>query len=75
MYPIEVYYQDVANSRVYYLGRQPDVRGVNIRNFSPRQIVNIGGSDWYFFPTQQKTVGGSAAGTQNQGVAYRRDNG
>lgn len=75
MYPIEVYYQDVANSRVYYLGRMPDVRGVNIRNFAARQVVSIGGSDWYFFPTQQKSVGGSTTGTQNQGIAYRRDNG
>lgn len=72
MYPIETYYQDVANLRAYYLGRMPDVRGANIRFFSPRQVVNIGGSDWYFFPSQQKGIG---TGTVNQGIAYRRDNG
>jgi hypothetical protein len=75
MYPIELYYQDVANSRVYYLGRMKDVRGVNIRLFAPRDVVNIGGSDWYVFPSQQKSVGSSATGTNNQGIAYRRDNG
>jgi hypothetical protein len=75
MYTIECYYRDVANFRVYYLGYMPDVRGVNIRNFAARQVVSIGGSDWYFFPSQQKTVGNTAQGTNNQGIAYRRDNG
>jgi hypothetical protein len=50
----------------------PDVRGVNIRNFAARQVVSIGGDDWYFFPSQQKGVG---TGTVNQGIAYRRDDG
>lgn len=74
-YPIELYYQDVTNSRVYYLGRMPDVRGVNIRNFAARDVVAYGGDDWYFFPAQQKSVGNSSTGTNNQGIAYRRDDG
>ncbi len=75
MYPIEIYYQDLPNVRVYYLGRMKDVRGINIRNFAPRDVVAIGGSDWYIFPSQQKSVGSSTTGTNNQGIAYRRDNG
>lgn len=75
MYPIELYYRDVANFRVYYLGRMKDVRGVNIRNFAPRDTVVIGSDTWYLFPAQQKTVGNTGQGTNNQGIAYRRDNG
>jgi hypothetical protein len=74
MYPVELYYRDVANSRVYYLGYQPDVRGLNIRNFAVREIVTIGSDQWYTFPSQQKTVGNTGPGTNNQGIAYRRDN-
>lgn len=75
MYPIELYYQDVANSRVYYLGAMKDIRGINIRFFAPREVVAIGGSDWYIFPSQQKSTGSSVTGSNNQGIAYRRDNG
>jgi len=75
MYPIECYYQDVSNSRVYYLGYMPDVRGVNIRYFAPRDVVTIGGDDWYFFPSRQKSVGNGATTTNNQGIAYRREDG
>lgn len=75
LYPIELYYRDVANFRVYYMGRMKDVRGVNIRNFAPRDTVVIGSDTWYLFPSQQKTIGSTSQGTQNQGIAYRRDNG
>lgn len=76
MYPIELYYRDVANLRVYYLGYMKDVRGLNIRNFAARQVVTIGADDWYIFPSQQKSTGAATAtGTFNQGIAYRRDNG
>jgi hypothetical protein len=69
MYPIEVYYWDITNARAYYLGYMPDVRGVNIKNFAARQVVTIGSDQWYFFPSAQKVTGV----TQNQGIAYRRD--
>lgn len=75
MYPIELYYRDVANARVYYLGYQPDVRGVNVRFFAARQVVTIGSDSWYLFPSQQKSTGSTPTGTNNQGIAYRRDNG
>lgn len=75
MYPIELYYQDVANDRVYYLGRMKDVRGINIRFFAARDVVNIAGQDWYIFPSQQKAALGTSVPTGNQGIAYRRDNG
>lgn len=73
MYPVELYYRDTTNSRAYYLGYQPDVRGINLKNFSPRQVVTIGSDSWYMFPSQQKITG--STGSQNQGIAYRRDNG
>lgn len=76
LYPIELYYRDTANLRVYYLGSMKDVRGVNIRNFGAREIVAYGGDDWYLFPTQQKNTGtATTTGTFNQGIAYRRDDG
>jgi len=75
MYPIGVYYRDTANQRVYYLGYMPDVRGMNMRFFAAREVVTIGSDQWYIFPAQQKNTGSTATGTQNLGIAYRRDNG
>lgn len=74
--PIDLYYQDTANSRVYPLGYMPDVRSINMRFFAAREVVAIGGDQWYIFPAQQKSTGAATVlGTANLGIAYRRDDG
>lgn len=78
MYPIAVWYEDVTNVTVVLpvlmlLGYQQDVRGVSIENFVGGDIVDIGGDDWYLFPTQRKFISGALTNTSGyQGIAYRR---
>lgn len=55
-YQIALFYVDLDNSHAYYLGHQLDVRGVNVRHFTPRQEVVIGSDTWVFFPMSIRTA-------------------
>lgn len=59
---------------IAFLGLQPDVRGVNIKAFEPKQTVTVGGQTWQVFPTvrKQNTNGASTNESRNQGIAYLR---
>lgn len=73
MYPITLWYVDLTNSRVYYLGAMADVRGVNIRNFAPKDTIAIGADTWYIFPTSIRTDNTALAENSGyQGIAYKR---
>jgi hypothetical protein len=73
MYPIGTWYDDPSNARWYYLGSQPDVRGVSIESFTGGQEVVIGSDTWVMFPVRYKTATGASGGTRNLGIAYKKD--
>lgn len=72
MYSIPLTYWDVGNNHVYSLGFLHDVRGVNIRNFAPADVVTIGGDLWYIFPSKLRNTVPSTNATGFQGIAYKR---
>ena len=72
-YPISLFYVDNSANFVYHLGYMADVRGVNIDSMAPADIVTIGGEDWVFFPTSQKTTVSSSNRSYNQGIMYRKE--
>lgn len=65
-YPITLWYREGSNA--YYLGEQPDVRGVNIEFFAPGDELVIGSDTWVIFPSHRK----DSTGTRFQGIAYKK---
>ena len=72
MYPLAIFTRDFTNSYVYYLGNVPDIRGVDILNFSPGQEVTIGSDVWIIFPSSRRTEDSIINRSFYQGVAYRK---
>jgi hypothetical protein len=72
LWPIEAFYRDPSNPRVYYMGFMPDVRVVNVRNFSPAQEVAVGSDTWVVFPQSLRTTENVANRSAYSGVAYRK---
>lgn len=70
--PIEAYYQDPSNPRVYLLGSLADVRAVNVRNFEPGQEITIGSDTWVIFPVSIRTTASVANRSEFSGIAYRK---
>ena len=73
MYPIGTWYDDPSNDRWYYLGNQPDVRGVSMASFSGGQEVEVGSDTWVMFPTRYKSSVQAGGCTRNSGIAYKKD--
>jgi hypothetical protein len=70
LYQIPLFYTSSdtgIGAQNFYLGRQRDVRGVNIAFFEPGETINIGGETWQVFPVEPK---GTVPGSFN-GFAYR----
>lgn len=59
-------------ARWHELGHMPDVRGVNLKNFTVADEVTIGGDVWVLFPTRFKTSVSPTSSSKNQGIAYRK---
>ena len=76
MYPFEIWTHDHGvvdgNRGVYYMGSVPDIRGVDIFNFSPEQEVTVGSDVWIFFPASRRTEDNIVNRTFYQGVAYKK---
>lgn len=72
MYQIGNFYWDKSTSFVYFLGFMPDIRGMNIGNFAPRDVVTIGSDDWQVYPSSQKTTANVTNRSYNQGIAYKK---
>lgn len=72
MYPIGIYYRNLANSNCYWLGYQPAVRGINVRSFTPKQEITIGADTWTVFPVSERTLSATANRTYFQGIAYKK---
>lgn len=69
-YPISCFY---VKSGEWHgpMGVMDGVRGVNIDQFTPGEVVTIGGTDWVMFPTKRKSGAATAGGTGNSGIMYR----
>lgn len=72
MYPIGVFYRRTSTSDAYFLGFQPDVRGVNIRFINAKDEITIGSDVWKFFPYSQKTLSVVANRSYYSGVAFKK---
>jgi len=75
-YPIGCTFVDgdisTGGRTAHYLGYMADVRGVNIRNFAPADILNDGGDQWYVFPARLRDTTPAAGVTGFAGIMYRR---
>lgn len=69
-----VWYRDVGPvpDNVYFMGFQPDVRTLNMRNFQPQDEVTIGADTWIIFPSVRKQNTGSVDESENLGIAYKK---
>ena len=72
MYSIGAYYRDPNNDRVYLLGYLPNVRGLNIRNFTPGQEVTVGSDTWVMFPLSSKTESFVVNRSGFSGIAHKK---
>ena len=50
------------------IGRMPNIRAVNVRNFFPGEIITIGADEWQVFPVFQKQLAAVAAGVPSSGL-------
>lgn len=61
----------VADS-VYFLGYQPDVRGIVLNGIAPGEELNVGSDTWVCFPSREKSTESGSTLSQYQGIAYRK---
>lgn len=71
LYPWPIFTHDVSTS-LWLLGNVPDIRGVDMRNFSPGQEVTVGSDVWIVFPSARRTEDNVVNRTYYQGIAYRK---
>lgn len=69
-----VFYRNTAAApdAVYFMGHQPDVRSLNMRNYSPKDEITIAGDTWVIFPAVRKQFLGIVEESRNFGVAYKK---
>lgn len=72
MYSIAAFYGDTVNSFAYLMGWMPDVRGVAVQSFAPKDEVTIGADDWVLFPAQQRDSAPTSTTTGFMGIAYKK---
>ena len=72
LYPWAIFLRDFTNDYCYFLGDIPDIRGVDIFNFSPGQEVTVGSDVWIFFPMVRRTEDNIVGRTYYAGIAYKK---
>lgn len=72
MYSIGCFYVDDALSHTYFLGWQPDVRGVNIRSIAPKEEIVVGSDTWVIFPLTKRDITGAVNTSAYSGIAYKK---
>jgi len=72
MYPWAIFLRDFTNDYAYFLGDIPDIRGVDIFNFTAGQEVTVGSDVWLFFPQVRRTEDDVIGRTYYQGIAYKK---
>jgi len=70
--PLAIFTWDHSNDFVYYLGELPDIRHIEIFNFSAEQEVTIGSDTWVIFPQVRRTEVSSRERTYYSGFAYKK---
>tara|TARA_R110002167_G_C12707228_1_gene655164 strand:- start:55425 stop:56450 length:1026 start_codon:yes stop_codon:yes gene_type:complete len=70
--PWAIFLNDYGNNFAYFLGSVPDIRSIDITNFSPGQEVTIGSDVWVVFPSGRRTTDGVLSRTYFQGIAYKK---
>lgn len=71
-YQIALFYYNRTTAFAYAIGEMPDVRGMNIRFFAPKQELTIGSDVWIVFPMCEKTSLTVGSRTYNSGIAYKK---
>jgi len=71
-YPIPLLYHDLGTDEIYGpMGIMPDVRGINVDQFTPGQEITIGGDTWVAFPSF--SIGSGSGKSGNQGMIYKKN--
>lgn len=74
--PCPIVYIDktpAGDDELYLLGWMPDVRHIQMKHFTPAQIVTIGSDDWYIFPGVRKQfLLNNTQESWNMGIAYKK---
>lgn len=73
--PNAIFYREVTSTPDvdYLLGFQPDVRTLNMKNFTAQDTFTVGSDTWQVFPSVLKQfTNTSTEESRNLGVAYRR---
>lgn len=72
--PLE-YFANRASGLRSRIGRIPNMRGCNLRNNAPGDLISVGGQTWQVFPPVARYVSAPADGTESSGLygyAYLR---
>jgi hypothetical protein len=76
MAPVLCMFRDLttAPDTIWYLGAQPDVAVVNIKNLSPEDEITIGSDTWKVFPWVRKQFDQDGVNEEswNAGIAYKK---
>tara|TARA_R110000796_G_scaffold93934_5_gene198599 strand:- start:1148 stop:2176 length:1029 start_codon:yes stop_codon:yes gene_type:complete len=70
--PLQIWTSDFVSDFSWYLGQVPDVRMIDIFNFSPGQEVTIGSDVWVIFPQGRRTEDAVSDRTYYSGIAYKK---
>lgn len=73
LYPWAIFLRDFTANFVYFLGDIPDIRGVDMFNFSPGQEITVGSDIWIVFPQVRRTEANIVGRTYYAGIAYRKN--
>ena len=74
LFKIPIHWVDTTPTpnQAMLLGYAPDVRIMQMANFTPGQEFTVGSDTWKVFPMIRKQVGGSSDRSENAGIAYKK---
>ncbi|MCK5131694.1 MAG: hypothetical protein KAR40_06025 [Candidatus Sabulitectum sp.] len=69
-----IFYRDAvtAPDNLYFMGWQPDVKTLNMKNFSPGDEITVGSDTWMIFPYVRKQYTADLNESRNLGIAYKK---
>lgn len=73
--PVQVWYRETTPSpdRLRFLGEQIDKKVMNMKFFTPGQVVTVGADDWRIFPwVRKRFLEDNQEESRNAGLAYRQ---
>lgn len=74
LWPLQYFVNRASNLRTL-VGRLPHLRAISMRNFTPGELVSVGGEQWQVFPIFQRQINNVANTVISSGIygyAYRR---